>query len=166
LVGDLEKFTVTKNGQPFNRADFNFWGVTFAKDGDRFYATLASAGIYYLVEGYVSRRQMRVVREGVECPSLSPDGERLVFKSRTVDDRGTRWQLHVLYLKTETETVVNESRSVDDQAEWLDTDNVLYGLPRNVEGSGTWDIWVAHADGNGIPHVFVQNALSPCVVRP
>ena len=34
------------------------------------------------------------------------------------------------------ESVVNESRSVDDQAEWLDSDHVLYALPRNVAGVG------------------------------
>ncbi len=166
LVGDLEKFTVVKDGQPFQKADFNFWGVTFAREGDRFYATLASAGRYYLVEGYVSRRQMRVLREGVECPSLSPDGGRLVFKSRRLNAGRTVWQLHVLDLQTEAETIVNEPRSVDDQAEWLDTDHVLYGLPRNIEGSGTWDIWVARADGAGTPGVFVHDASSPCVVRP
>jgi len=171
VVDDLEKFAVLKDGQPFKQADFNFWGVTFAKDSDRFYATLGSAGIYYLVEGRVSSRQMRVLREGVECPSLSPDGTRLVFKSRIaaksriLNVGAVSWQLHVLDLKTGTEITVNESRSVDDQAEWLDADRVLYGLPRNVEGSASWDIWVARADGTGTPSLFVHDASSPCVVR-
>lgn len=164
-IGDLEQFTVIKNGQPFKATDFNFWGVTFGPEGDGFYATLASGGVCYLVEGRVSSREVRVLRQGVECPSLSPDGRRLVFKSRIHQKGQVHWQLHVLDLRTQQETIINESRSVDDQAEWLDTDHVLYGLPRNIAGSGTWDIWVARADGAGTPVVFVHDALSPCVVR-
>jgi hypothetical protein len=76
------------------------------------------------------------------------------------------WQLHILDLKAQQETTIHESRSVDDQAEWLDADHVLYALPRNVEGSGSSDIWVARADGMGTPAVFIHDALSPCVVRP
>ena len=165
-MGDLEQFSVVKDGRPFKAADFNFWGVTFEPEGDGFYATLASGGVYYLIEGHISSRQLRVLRQGVECPSLSPDGRRLVFKSRRHGRGPVHWELHVLDLKTQQETTVNEPRSVDDQAEWLDADHVLYGLGRNIEGSGTWDIWVARSDGTGTPAVFVHNALSPCVVRP
>ena len=39
-LGSLEEFTVERDGQPFKSIDFNFWGVTFASDGNRFYATL------------------------------------------------------------------------------------------------------------------------------
>ncbi len=166
LAGDLETFSVIKDGQPFKRADFNFWGVTWASDGDVFYATLASGGIFYLVKGSLAQREMSVMRPGVECPSLSPDGGQIVFKSRSSDEHGVLWHLHVLDLKTGTERAVNESRSVDDQAEWLDSTHVLYGLPRNVAGSGSWDIWVADLDENGTPRVFIHDAASPCVVRP
>jgi hypothetical protein len=165
LTDDLENFSVTKDGQPFHNADFNFWGVTFAGDGDHFYATLASGGINYLGVGSLANRQLRVLRPGVECPSLSPDGVQIAFKSRVTNAAGPHWQLHVWNLKTGTETTVNESRSVDDQVEWLDADHVLYGLPRNLAGSATWDIWMARVDGTGIPSLFVHDAASPCVVR-
>ena len=55
--------------------------------------------------------------------------KRLVFKSRTTERGRFVWRLHVLDLKTGNESVVNESRSVDDQAEWLDGEHVLYALP-------------------------------------
>ena len=166
ILGDLEEFAVSKDGQPFKKIDFNFWGITFSPTSEKFCATLASGGKLYLVEGSTLTRELRVVREGVECPSFSPDGTKLVFKSRTTESGRFVWRLHVLDLKTGTESVINENRSVDDQAEWLDNDHVLYSLPRNVAGSGTSDIWMVRADGTGTPRMFVPDASSPCVVRP
>lgn len=165
VLGDLEEFSVVKDGQPFKQADFNFWGITFSPDSQKFCATLASGGKIYLVEGNTGSRNLQVLREGVECPSFSPDGNRLVFKSRTTQAGRFVWRLHVLDLKTGIESVVNETRSVDDQAEWLDDDHVLYAMPRSVAGSGTSDVWVARADGTGTPRMFVPDASSPCVVR-
>ena len=40
---------------PVTAVDVNFWGVTFARDSDRFYATMATGGKTYLIEGSVSR---------------------------------------------------------------------------------------------------------------
>ncbi len=104
-----------------------------------------------------------MIREGVECPSLSADGTRIVFKSRTTSNGRLGWQLHVFELQSKKEIVLAETRSVDDQAEWLDDDSVLYTLPR--EG-GHSDIWQVPADGTGTPRLLVSDASSPCVVRP
>jgi hypothetical protein len=165
-LGELEDFAVWKDGQLFKKPDFNFWGVTFAANKDRFYATLASSDIPYLVEGSISRRELRVLHEGVECPSLSPDGSRVVFKSRSSENGRRVWRLHVLNLKTQQEVIVGESRSVDDQAEWLDSEQVLYALPRDLGAGGQSDIWLARADGSGTPTLFVHNGSSPCVILP
>ncbi len=62
-----------RDGQPFHALDFNFWGVTFAADGDRFFATLGTGGVMHLVEDRLADRTLRVVAEGIECPALSPD---------------------------------------------------------------------------------------------
>ena len=35
VIGELESWKVTRDGQPFANKDFNFWGVTFASDGNR-----------------------------------------------------------------------------------------------------------------------------------
>ena len=41
VIGDLEQFTIVRDGRRFKAADFNFWGVTFAaSDSNTFYATL------------------------------------------------------------------------------------------------------------------------------
>jgi hypothetical protein len=153
VLTDLEKFDVTKDGKPFKAIDFNFWGVTFARGDRRFYATLQTAGDLYLVEGDVETRKGRVIGEDVECPSLSPDGKRIAFKQRS----GDRWRLTVLDLASGRRTPLAETRSVDDQVEWLDDRRILYGL----EG----DVWVVPANGRGAPRVYIQDALSPAVVR-
>jgi len=155
-LGDLEEFTVTRAGEQVTAVDRNFWGVTFAAGGDRFYATMATGGRTYLIRGSVARRAARVIRENVECPSLSPDGSRIAFKKRVGSGAGP-WRLAVLDLATMEETLLSETRSIDDQAEWLDDERVLYG----IDG----DVWVAHADGGGEPSRFIDGAESPAVVR-
>jgi uncharacterized repeat protein (TIGR01451 family) len=156
-LGNLEQFTVLRDGKRFQAIDFNFWGVTFAAGGDRFYATLGTGRRTYLVEGSVGGRQMRVLRENVECPSLSPDGKRLAFKERVGGLLRAVWRFHVLDLSTMTETPLSELRSIDDQIEWLDDRQVLYG-----DGA---TVWVAAADGTGQPRKFVSQATSPTVLR-
>jgi len=157
-MGNLEEFVVMRDGQPFKAVDFNFWGVTFAADGNRFYATLRTGGETYLVEGGIAARQMRVLRVNVECPSLSPDGTRLAFKKlvgRTVS--GPVWRFHVLDLATMTETPLAETRSVDDQVEWLDDHRVLYQIGP--------DLWTVPADGTGEARRYMRSALTPAVIR-
>jgi Tol biopolymer transport system component len=107
----------------------------------------------YLVEGDVAARTARVVHSGVECPSLSPDETRIAYKHR----EGDKWRLQVLDLASGRETVLAETRSVDDQVEWLDDGRILYGL--------LGDIWVVRADGKGRPRIYIPDALSPAVVR-
>jgi hypothetical protein len=150
-LGQLERYSVTKDGRPFDSVDFNFWGVTFAGDSSRFYATLGTGGDHYLVEGDTRDRSMRVLRDGVECPSLSPDEKRIAFKSRIGDQ--TRWRLRVLDLTTLVDHGVAETRSIDDQVEWLDDDTLVY--------SDGQDVYTVPADGGGEPRMVLRNATSP-----
>jgi WD40 repeat protein len=155
-IAELEEFTVTRDGRIVTAVDVNFWGVTFADDSDRFYATMATGGKTFLVKGSVKQRRARVVHENVECPSLSPDGTRIAYKRRT-GTKSRLWWLTVLDLETMRETPLAETSSVDDQAEWLDDDHVLYGLNGQVS--------VVRADGTGAPRRFIAQADSPAVVR-
>jgi hypothetical protein len=150
-VADLEQFTVIKDGEKIDSPDFNFWGVTFARDEDRFYATLSTGGERYLVEGSLRDRRVTVLRENVECPSLSPDGTRLAYKKRVGGPED--WRLHVLDLATMRDVPLAERRSIDDQAEWLDDDTVVYG-----DGHA---VWAARADGGGRPRRLLARASSP-----
>lgn len=157
-LANLEDLTVLRDGQPFKAVDFNFWGVTFAADGNRFYATLKTGGDTYLVEGDIAARQMRMVHRNVECPSLSPDGTRIAYKKAVAVRRGVVfWRFNVLDLRTMTETPLAEQRSIDDQVEWLDDRSILYGVLS--------DVWVVPADGSGEPRRFLNRASSPVVIR-
>jgi hypothetical protein len=149
-LGQLEQFQVTKDGEPFDAVDFNFWGITFAPDSNRFYATLGTGDHHYLVEGDIQGQSLRVLRDGVECPSLSPDGKRIAFKSLIGDNR---WRLRVLDLSTLEDQGVAEDRSIDDQVEWLDDSTLAYSDERNV--------YTVPADGNGSARLLVRDATSP-----
>ncbi len=165
IIDDLEKLSVTRDGVPFKEKDFNFWGVTFAQDENRFYATLWSKAKTYLVEGDIRNRTAKVIHDTVECPSLSPDNTRIAFKKREEGPR-LMWHLTVLDLKTGQETPLGESRSVDDQVEWLDNEHILYALSESEKGaSASTDIWVLPATAGGAPQILVKAGYSPAVVR-
>ncbi|WTW94350.1 hypothetical protein OG216_13550 [Streptomycetaceae bacterium NBC_01309] len=161
VVESLEDFAVTRDGKDVRTPDRNFWGVTFTADDNVFYATMStfSPARTYLVRGDFRARTMTVVRENVECPSLSPDGTRLVFKKKVSDDARRPWRLYVLDLATGAETELAEARSVDDQAVWLDDRTVAYDLPAGT-GSAS-DVWSVPADGSGAPVRLVAGAFSP-----
>jgi hypothetical protein len=162
-VADLEQFTLRVDGEVNDAPDRNIWGVTFADD-NTFYATAATGGKTWLVRGDVAARTLTSIRSDVECPSVSPDGTRIAFKKHGSLPPG-KWRLAVYDLRSGTETLLAETHSVDDQAEWLDNDHVLYGLARAQAGTASSDVWVARADGSGTPTVLIYDAWSPAVVR-
>lgn len=162
VVANLEDFAIERDGSPFRSDDFNIWGVTFA-DERRFFATLASGGVTYLVEGDVAERRMVVRRKNVECPSLSPDGSRVAYKRRVDDSLPVRWRLHVLELASGADTPLAEARNIDDQVEWLDDATVLYTVPSS--DPAVTDVWSTPSDGSGAPRLVRAGAASPAVLR-
>ncbi|WP_194923381.1 PD40 domain-containing protein [Catenulispora pinisilvae] len=161
LSDSIESFAVTLQGRPYHAVDENVWGVTFAADDNTFYATLGTGGRTWLVRGDVAARTLTTVTDNVECPSLSPDGKSIVFKKRVSDDAWKMWRLEVLNLTTMAETPLAETRSVDDQAAWLDDHTVMYAVPQ-TSGSG-YDVWSTPADGSGQPSLLARDAFSPSV---
>jgi len=57
-----------------------------------------------------------------------------------------------------------ETRSVDDQLEWLDDTHVLYGMRRSSQ-SALSDVWVAPIEGSEPARVFIAEGDSPIVVK-
>ncbi|MEV6235593.1 hypothetical protein [Lentzea sp. NPDC051838] len=162
LEGTLEDFSVTVDGSPYQSADLNFWGITFAQDENRFFATMSTGNHRYLVEGDFSARTVRTVRDNVECPSLSPDGGRIAFKSAVDGDPAKGWRLSVLDLADGRVTPLAEERSVDDQPAWLDARTVAYGVPR---GGGHSDVWAVPTDGSGAARLLIPEAESPSALN-
>jgi hypothetical protein len=163
-LGDLEQFSTWQNGTRFQAADFNFWGVTFARDSNIFYASLKTAGKTYLVRGDLGLRKLTVLHQNVECPSISPDNHLIAYKKRVGGDLSP-WRLYLLDMTTMAErALASEKRSVDDQIEWLDDSHVLYGMPRSSQSAIT-DIWIASVDGDEPARVFLKEAESPAAIQ-
>lgn len=163
LTPSLEAFAITLDGSSYHATDINFWGVTFAADDDTFYATLGTGGHTYLVRGSIARHTVTTLTQNVECPSLSPDGTRIAFKRRVMAGAAL-WHEYTIDLRTMKQTPLAESRSVDDQATWLDDRTVAYALP--TDGTvGSQDLWSVPADGTGKPQLVAPGAFSPAPAR-
>ncbi|MGW5191770.1 TolB family protein [Kribbella sp. NPDC004138] len=161
MVDSLEFLSVTLDGQPYTAPDLNFWGITFTADDNHFYATMSTGGHRYLVEGDIAAKTVRTVAKNVECPSLSPDGRRIAFKSAVDGDPAKGWRLSVLDLSSGARTPLAETRSVDDQPAWLDPNTIGYAVPR---AAGDSDVWTVPADGSGAPRLLIPHAESPAAL--
>lgn len=165
-IGNLEQFTVTDNGKPVKAVSRNYWGVTFADDSNHFYATLAVGNDIHLIEGDLQARTAHTIISGVECPSLSPDQQHIAYKLRVSGQfSALGWRLHVFDLRTGRDTTLAETRSVDDQVEWLDDGTVLYSLPHANQGTPQQDTWAVPSNGTGAPRLFISGSYSPAVSR-
>ena len=163
-LGNLEDFTLIHDGKSIDPLDRNYWGVTFADDDDTFYATVRWSNHTWLVRGSMADRTMVTLHEDAECPSLSPDGKNIVYKQQGNLPRGT-WRLVDYNLASGAVTPLAETRSVDDQAEWLDDAHVLYALPRQGGHPDIEDVWSVPITGTGTPRLLIPDASSPAVVR-
>ncbi|MFJ5546367.1 hypothetical protein [Streptomyces sp. NPDC093225] len=157
LVKSIEQIPLTLDGRRHHAPDVNFWGVTFAADDNRFYATVATRGHTYLVEGDLRNWAARTLKENVECPSLSPDGTRIAYKKKVSTDPRAPWRLYVLDLATLREHPLADPRSVDDQAAWTGPDTVAYAYGGAV--------WTVRADGTGTPRRLAAGTTSPVIPR-
>ncbi|MFI0481414.1 TolB family protein [Actinomadura sp. 9N215] len=162
-LANLEHFTFLLNGAKDGSVDRNVWGVTFAADSNVFFATVAVSGRTYLARGDLSRRTLTALRENAECPSLSPDQTRVVYKKRVNETSQDAWRFYAFDLRTGREWPLGETRSVDDQVAWLDGERVMYAVPKAGGGRTTADIWIAPLDG-GRPRLLIPDADSPTLV--
>ena len=152
-LGSLEDWHVARDGVEITARDRNYWGVTFADDGDTFYATVMTGSHRDLIRGSVRARSATVIHKNVECPSLSPDGTRIAYKKPSAKG----WRLHVLDLATGRETPMADTNPRDDQVEWLDDQTLVYGVDEQI--------WTVPADGSGAPAMWRASGTSPAIVR-
>ena len=155
----LEDFELVHEGEPIRPIERNYWGVTFV-DEDAFYVTVSFGGDTWLARGSVRTGRIQTLRKTAECPSVSPDHDRVAYKKR----EGAGWRVAVLDLASGREKVLPGRRSVDDQVAWLDDETLLYSLPRTGARAGESDVWSAAADGSSEPRLFIEQASSPAVV--
>ncbi|MFK4067845.1 hypothetical protein [Streptomyces sp. NPDC029674] len=163
LIKNMEEIPLILDGRRYHSPDVNYWGVTFTKDDNVFYATVSTKGRTYLVRGDMKKWAATALRSNVECPSLSPDDTRIAFKKRVRKGTKDPWRLYVLDLRTMRERPLAERRNVDDQAAWLDDDTLAYALPG--EDGRRQDIWSTPANGSGKPVLRVRGGSSPAAVR-
>jgi hypothetical protein len=161
LTDSIEGFAVTLEGKPYTAADINFWGITVAADDTTFYATLASGGRTWLVRGDLAAKTVTGLRQNAECPSLSPDGTKIAYKKRL--NRLGLWQLAVLDLASGGEKLLPGTTGIDDQAVWLDEQNLAYGATANGQHKSA--IYFVPADGSAPGHLVIPDAASPVPVR-
>lgn len=165
---DLEDFALVHDGRTVDAPDVNYWGITFTRDPNTFYATVQTGGKRYLVRGDLAARQSVVVHDDIECPSLSPNGTTIAFKRRIPTQSGFEWRLALLDLATHAvRNLERDQRHVDDQVEWLDDAHLLYAVKREGSSKSTdTDVWSLATDDLTAPALFLHDASSPAVVHP
>jgi len=158
------QFEVLSNVQKYNDPTSEYWGLTFA-DNDEIYITGFFGEAPEIMHGSLDAMTVKPTGYDGSCPSLSPDGETLVYKASR-DDGG--FDLVAVDLASDTTWQLGETRSVDDQVEWLDNDTILYAL--HPDGGDTptqpeFDIWVLDIAEGSEPELFLPNADSPAAIR-
>jgi hypothetical protein len=162
---DIQKWAISWKGQPVTALDLNLWGVTFdPRQSDRFFVTVYFKGTPYLGEGSVAKRAINVLRPNVECPSLSPDGQRIAFKRRV---SATAWAPAILELATQKERVIQVPNSVDDQIEWLDDHTIVYEVSNTpLFDTPKFDLYMVDLSAAQPKQVlWLDDARSPTFVR-
>jgi hypothetical protein len=155
---------VDASEERYQRFDATYWGLSFV-DENEFYITGFYGDAPEIMRGTIDSMTIEPTGWIGSCPSISPDGQTLVFKEQRPDGG---YDLAAVNVATQEKWLLGESRSVDDQVEWLDNDTILYAL--HPEGSDDnvqpeFDIWMLDIAPGSTPELFLPNADSPAAAR-
>ncbi len=164
LLRGARQFEILSDESRFDNQDPQFWGIAFADEND-IYMTGFFGEEPEIMRGSLDDMTMEPTGWIGSCPSVSPDGKTLVFKEMLPNGD---FELVAVDVDTQTKWKLGETRSVDDQVEWLDNDTILYAL--HPEGGDTpvqpeFDIWMIDIAEGSEPVLFLPNADSPAVAR-
>ena len=167
---DLSTYEVVSDRTEFMFENPTFWGVSFGTDGD-FWVTGQFDGFVEVLKGSTTDKTLTPTGLDGSCPSLSPDGQTLVYKRRVIEfGEPDRFQLVAHDLATGEEWELGETRSVDDQVEWLDNDTILYGMHApDVDVAGAsfpeFDVWQLDIAAGSEPELLILLGDSPSVTH-
>ena len=161
LGADLETDFVAflGDGTELEAFDDNYWGTSYV-NSQQFYATVGFEGRADLVFGDVETGRLDIVFENASCPAISPDGSTIIAK----EQRGNAFQLIAIDVATGSRRDLAETRSIDDQVEWIDDTSIVYGLlneEAGTVGQPALDIWVLNVSDGSAPRLLLPFADSP-----
>jgi len=165
LLRGASQFEVLSDDSRYRNFAAQYWGITFAADEDEIYVTGFYEDAPEIMRGSLQEMTLEPTDWVGSCPSLSPDGKTLVFKEMRPDGG---FDLVAVDLASESKWMLGETRSVDDQVEWLDNDTILYSLhPEDNDQAlqPEFDIWMLDIAEGSEPELFLPNADSPAVPR-
>lgn len=157
LQDDFE--TLLPHGEALGAIDENYWGTTYI-DSQTFYATVGFGEETNIVAGDVRTGELNIVHANASCPEVSPDATTIVAK----EQRGQSFQLVAINTETGARRDLAETRSVDDQVEWIDDNTIVYGLVNpegGTVGQPAFDIWVLNVNDGSEPRLLLPFADSP-----
>jgi len=155
---------ITSTDERYDNFAAQYWGITFVDD-DEFYVTGYFGTAPEIMRGSLETMTMEPTGWIGSCPSISPDGKTLVFKEQRQDGG---FDLVAVDVATQEKRPLGETRSVDDQVEWLDNDTILYALHPDGGDNAVqpeFDIWMLDIAPGSEPVLFLPNADSPAVAR-
>lgn len=161
LGADLETdfVTLVADGTDLGSLDENYWGTSYV-NSQQFYATVGFEGQTNLVFGDVETGRLEIVFENASCPAVSPDGLTIIAK----EQRDDAFQLIAIDVATGSRRDLAETRSIDDQVEWIDDTSIVYGLlneEAGTVGQPALDIWVLNVSDGSAPRLLLPFADSP-----
>lgn len=165
---DISLFSIVAESIEYQYPEPDFWGVSFGDDGD-FFVTARFDGFIEVMRGSAQDSTMSPTGMRGSCPSLSPDRSTVIYKRQVIEyGEADRFQLVAHDLLTGEEWELGESRSVDDQVEWLDNDTIVYALhaPDQEETNlpqPEFDIWELDIAPGSEPRLVIPLADSPSV---